>query len=74
MPPNREIQLTQDHWNYNEKVLRAALTLRFKTSEDLDYVLALCKVLYIESGIHFYRHAKEDLSVCVDKTEKERKE
>jgi hypothetical protein len=74
MPASREYQLATDHWSYNEKILKAALLVsQGDVSEEfLDKILYLCKTLYIESAIHFYGHAKEDLTNC-GKTGEEKK-
>jgi hypothetical protein len=75
MPASREYQLATDHWMYNEKILKAALLVsQGDVSEEfLDKILYLCKTLYIESAIHFYGHAKEDLTSSISKGESENK-
>ena len=64
MPASREYQLAINHWIYNEKILKAALLVsQGEVNEEfLDKILFLCKTLYIESAMHFYNHAKEDLT------------
>ena len=64
MPANRAYHLAADHWSYNEKVLKAALLVSQADANEefIDKILYLCKTLYIESAVHFYGHAQEDIS------------
>lgn len=44
--------LVESHWKYNKKIIESA-TGRATTPLEHD--------LYVESGVHFYKHAVEDM-------------
>lgn len=53
MKPQSEIrELVEKHWQYTKKIIESA-TGRATTQLEHD--------LYVESGIHFYKHALEDM-------------